>query len=1026
MNGETCYCLITDHFSGQLWGDTFSSKRPPIEFLNRWLVRFGLPRDSQGSNGAGKYVRWDLGELGKSREVNQLFESAGYSIEPTAPDSSSSNGPGERPHRTIKNALRAMLSGAALDPKFWPYAFHHFLRLYNLTPHADRADSPYTIRTGRKPELSHLRVFGCRLFVLDPKGRKQVLDDSATPRYREGIFLGYQQSDRNVIYYDVATGNVKTSQHVEFDETEADRPNRPPNAELLGRLRDVGAGDPRDIFDAELDVPDLDVALSPFSGTETLDFPLRSDDSLPLGLEVEDDDRLGRAYIARAQRPPLRKSLRAFRRHFTGSYIVELAGRPIVSAADFHAAQAELCSDSSAPATVSIVLAPERQSALAVQEPSMVLRPRDLHHISALMAIDGEDMSPRDFSAAVSTLERLMDTPETWDFVLHRLQTAGMTDEERALKSFTRRNLKKLSNWPEWRAAFLKQLDAHHAAGTLVEPVLRSDALAEFRALGIRPNILRFQWSSLVKADGTRKARACADGSKRSAPWLRAFGDTYSSCIATPCMRLFFAIAASLGYSITVADTSNAYQQSPPPKIPRYMELDEAYCDWYREKYGKTIDPTKYVIPVQRALQGDPAAGFQWETYINKILIEELGFKNTTHERNLYRGIVDGQDVLVCRQVDDFAIASEDPKAAERLIALINERVTTESKGMGVIVPKKGHHLAYNAIDLYQTRDYVKVACDTYIGRLLQTHDWQNEEELESHRDVAPIVDELAKTLYDLQGPEEDTAEHKALRDKMGFSYRQLLGELMYAYVVARPDIGFAVCLLARFSACPHKRHYEVLKQVALYLGATKDWGIIYWRVKPVAHFETIDFPAPSENTKIPSFPEPQPTVLVGYVDAAHATDLVQRKSVTGLVFMLAGGAIAYKSKLQTSTATSSTEAELYAAVSAAKIAMYLRSVLNELGILQSEPTMLHEDNQAVINIVNHSQPTSRTRHVLIQTFAIQEWRAKKEIKIGYISTETNIADGLTKGLGWTLHSRHARRAMGHHRPAYTIDSSPT
>jgi len=141
---------------------------------------------------------------------------------------------------------------------------------------------------------------------------------------------------------------------------------------------------------------------------------------------------------------------------------------------------------------------------------------------------------------------------------------------------------------------------------------------------------------------------------------------------------------------------------------------------------------------------------------------------------------------------------------------------------------------------------------------------------------------------------------------------------------------------------------------------------------------------------------------------------------------MLAGGAVAYKSKLQTSTATSSTKAELYAAVLAAKIAMYLQSVLNELGILQSEPTMLHKDNQAVINIVNHSQPTSRTRHVAIQTFAIQEWRARKEIKIDYILMETNIADGLTKGLDWTLHSRHARQVMGHHQPAYAGDSSPT
>jgi hypothetical protein len=481
-----------------------------------------------------------------------------------------------------------------------------------------------------------------------------------------------------------------------------------------------------------------------------------------------------------------------------------------------------------------------------------------------------------------------------------------------------------------------------------------------------------------------------------------------------------------LGYSIVVADASNAYQQSPPPKIPRFMQIDETFREWYREKYGKDIDPAKYVIPVERALQGDPAAGFQWESYINKILIEKLGFRNTTHERNLYRGTVDGQDVIICRQVDDFAIASRDPKIAEKLIALINEHVTTESKGMGTIVPKQGHHIAYNGIDLYQTRDYVKVACNTYIDRLLQTHDWQDAEQLTAYRDVTPVVDELAKTLYDLTGPAEDSADHKILRDKMGFSYRQLLGELMYAYVVARPDIGFAVCLLARFSACPHEKHYEALAKVAKYLGATKDWGIMYWRTEPVDHFERADLDSPTCDTKIPSFPEPQPTTLVGYVDAAHATDLVQRKSVSGLVFMLAGGAIAYKSKLQTSTATSSTEAELYAAVTAAKLAMYLRSVLNELGIKQGEPTMLYEDNQAVINIVNHSQPTSRTRHVAIQTFAIQEWRARKEIKLDYISTETNVADGLTKGLGWTLHSRHARRAMGHHRPAYAGDSSPT
>jgi hypothetical protein len=43
LNGEACYCLIVDHCSGTLYGKPFRSKAPPIDFLNRWLARHGLP-----------------------------------------------------------------------------------------------------------------------------------------------------------------------------------------------------------------------------------------------------------------------------------------------------------------------------------------------------------------------------------------------------------------------------------------------------------------------------------------------------------------------------------------------------------------------------------------------------------------------------------------------------------------------------------------------------------------------------------------------------------------------------------------------------------------------------------------------------------------------------------------------------------------------------------------------------------------------------------------------------------------------
>lgn len=93
------------------------------------------------------------GELGHCPEVVNLFEENGYHPEPTAPASSHQNGPGERPHQTIADAICTMLLGSGLEPKFWPYAFQHFIRIYNVTVHGDKTASPYELETGQRPNL---------------------------------------------------------------------------------------------------------------------------------------------------------------------------------------------------------------------------------------------------------------------------------------------------------------------------------------------------------------------------------------------------------------------------------------------------------------------------------------------------------------------------------------------------------------------------------------------------------------------------------------------------------------------------------------------------------------------------------------------------------------------------------------------------------------------------------------------------------------------------------------------------------
>ena len=98
--------------------------------------------------------------------------------------------------------------------------------------------------------------------------------------------------------------------------------------------------------------------------------------------------------------------------------------------------------------------------------------------------------------------------------------------------------------------------------------------------------VFRLVWARLVKANGVRKSRACLDGSKRAAPWLRMLVQTYSSCIELPCLRAFIAICVNRGYHIAFGDVENACEQSPPPSIDCFLEIDDAVHDWYLRKFG--------------------------------------------------------------------------------------------------------------------------------------------------------------------------------------------------------------------------------------------------------------------------------------------------------------------------------------------------------------------------------------------------------------------------------------------------------
>jgi len=192
-----------------------------------------------------------------------------------------------------------------------------------------------------------------------------------------------------------------------------------------------------------------------------------------------------------------------------------------------------------------------------------------------------------------------------------------------------------------------------------------------------------------------------------------------------------------------------------------------------------------------------------------RYLRQFFSFKSTTHERNIYHGEVKGEVVFICQQVDDFAIASDTRAVAEYIVLEIDKRVSTTSKDIGT---------KYNGVDILQSRDYIKLYCESYIDKILLSHGWSVPSPNESNcHNMVPLSPDAVSRLQSLVGPLENLAEHLELEKKMKFSYWGLLGELLYSFIIVHVSISNAIQFLSKFLGSPHLDHYMALKNVCHY-----------------------------------------------------------------------------------------------------------------------------------------------------------------------------------------------------------------
>uniref|UniRef100_A0A2N9HTF2 Integrase catalytic domain-containing protein n=1 Tax=Fagus sylvatica TaxID=28930 RepID=A0A2N9HTF2_FAGSY len=200
--------------------------------------------------------------------------------------------------------------------------------------------------------------------------------------------------------------------------------------------------------------------------------------------------------------------------------------------------------------------------------------------------------------------------------------------------------------------------------------------------------------------------------------------------------------------------------------------------------------------------------------------------------------------------------------------------------------------------------------------------------------------------------------------------YRQLVGSLVYL-TVTRPDISYAVHQVSQFMSAPRSTHYAAVLRILRYLKGTL--------------FHGLHFSAQS------------PLTLRAYSDADWAGDPTDRRSTTGYCFLLGSSLISWRSKKQSVVARSSTEAEYRALADTTSELLWLRWLLQDLGVSTSSATPIYCDNRSAIQIARNDVFHERTKHIEIDCHLVRHHLLQGSLQLISVSSHDQLADIFTK-----------------------------
>lgn len=426
-------------------------------------------------------------------------------------------------------------------------------------------------------------------------------------------------------------------------------------------------------------------------------------------------------------------------------------------------------------------------------------------------------------------------------------------------------------------------------------------------------------------------------------------GETFAPVAKFTTFRLLMAIACALDLDISSSDVKTAFLNAVLPE-PIYIYPPRGL--------GYPPDTVWKLLKNLYGLKGAPRG---WNLTLHAVMLE-LGFIQSIFDPCLY--FIQGLWVLVW--VDD-TLKVGNPEAIAWFETELDKRfsmthVDDVKMFVGIEVDRDREN---GTLELKQT---------TYIDKILEHHGMQD-----AHDKHTPMQENTKVSREDCcKGNPELIKQY----EDMGCLYPSGAAEILYLALCTRPDMAFVAKELCKVMSDPGPKHVPALKWALKYMKNTRHLGLRYSRQDVMDSMEMS-------------------VTLTGWADSSFGDDPDTKRSSQGFVAKLCGAAVSWFAQGQKSTSLSTAEAELICLADSLKEILYMRDAMKFFGVEQESPTVIFEDNQAVVATAhNPGKNHGKLKHVAIRAHRVQEEVQLETIDVVYKETSLMLADILTKALG--------------------------